>query len=160
MRGLALGGKDRGTGTRLRAGVLRACLRSPDSCTRPDRSPAIIVRPPRATAQLDMAPSPAKAAISSPLSKRIRIRGLTLAGRIGLTNPVFLKTDQRLLADGRGVRPCQRQVGISIPGPELHRLRKPACMTSSLRWPFWNRTRSMSRSSANCRIDFTKLSVI
>jgi len=47
------------------AGVLRACLRSPDSCTRPDRSPEIIVRLPGATAQLDMAPSPAKAAISS-----------------------------------------------------------------------------------------------
>ena len=33
-------GKDSGTGTRLRAGVLRACLKSPDSCIRPDQSPA------------------------------------------------------------------------------------------------------------------------
>jgi hypothetical protein len=62
-----VGREDRGAGTRFRAGVLRACLKSPDSCTRPDRSPAIIVRPPGATAQLDMAPTPAKAAISSPL---------------------------------------------------------------------------------------------
>ena len=53
--------------------ALRACLKSPESCTRQDRSPAIIVCPSEATAQLDMAPSPAKAAISSSLSKSLNL---------------------------------------------------------------------------------------
>jgi hypothetical protein len=38
-------------------------------CTRPERSPAIIVRPSGATAQLDTSPSPVKVAISFPLSR-------------------------------------------------------------------------------------------
>ena len=55
-----------GPGPRLRAGLLRACLKSPDSCTRPDRSPAIIVPPAWTDSATRHGTSPAKAAISSP----------------------------------------------------------------------------------------------
>ena len=95
--------------------ALRACLKSPESCTRQDRSPEIIVCPSGATAQLDMAPSPAKAAISSSPSKSLTrsVRSFDAEREGARTSEAYEFASGRLtLADRIGLTPSFSTRGV------------------------------------------------